>query len=41
MKFELPAEPVKCAWRPDKDALAACYALGKTVAIALKEKCDA
>ncbi|MDR3362250.1 MAG: FprA family A-type flavoprotein [Desulfovibrio sp.] len=39
MNIEMPAEPVKCAWRPDKDALKACHALGRTVAEALKKKC--
>jgi flavorubredoxin len=39
MNMEMPAEPVKCAWRPDKDALKACHALGKIVAEALRKKC--
>lgn len=40
MKMDLPAEPVKCMWVPDKDAYKACHNLGKTVAEALKRKCD-
>ncbi|GFH63403.1 MAG: MBL fold metallo-hydrolase [Candidatus Desulfovibrio kirbyi] len=39
MGMEMPAEPVKCAWRPDKDVLKVCHALGKTVAETLKKKC--
>ena len=38
MKMELPAEPVKCAWRPSKDDLKACHELGKTLATAIKAK---
>lgn len=41
MGMAMPAEPVKCQWRPDKEALKACHALGKTVAEALKAKCAA
>lgn len=40
MKMDLPAEPVKCMWRPDKDTYKACNQLGKTVAETLKKKCD-
>lgn len=41
MKMEMPAEPVKAVWSPDKDALKACNELGKKVAAALKCKCEA
>ena len=39
MKMETPAQPVKCAWRPTKDDLKACHALGQTLAEALIAKC--
>lgn len=41
MHVELPADPVKCLWAPTKDVYKACNQLGKTVADALKRKCDA
>ena len=41
MHMDMPAEPVKCSWRPTKDDMKACYALGVTVADALKKKCAA
>ena len=41
MKMEMPAAPVKCAWRPTKDDLKACHELGGTLANALKAKCGA
>ena len=40
MNMELPAEPVKCNWRPDHDALKASRGLGAAVAEALKKKCQ-
>ncbi|MCR4666600.1 MAG: FprA family A-type flavoprotein [Desulfovibrio sp.] len=40
MKMQLPCEPVKCAWRPSKDDLKACHALGVGVAKALIEACN-
>ncbi|MGE9984587.1 FprA family A-type flavoprotein [Desulfovibrio sp. SGI.169] len=40
MNMEMPAEPVKCNWAPDKDVFRACHELGKTVAEALKKKCQ-
>lgn len=41
MGMELPAEPVKCMWAPKKDDLKACHALGKSIADALRRKCEA
>lgn len=40
MKMDLPAEPLKCMWAPGKEDYKACHQLGKTVADALKRKCD-
>ncbi|MDD4701242.1 MAG: FprA family A-type flavoprotein [Desulfovibrio sp.] len=40
MHMEMPAEPVKCNWRPDRDVLKACHELGKTIAETLKKKCQ-
>ena len=40
MNMEMPAEPVKCNWRPDHEALKACYQMGVTIADALKKKCQ-
>ncbi len=40
MQMEMPADPVKCLWRPTKDVFKACHALGKTVAETLKKKCQ-
>ena len=39
MKMEMPADPVKCAFRPTKDTLKACHDLGQKIAEALKAKC--
>lgn len=39
MKFDLPAEPLKCYFNPGADDLAACRKLGGDVAAALKAKC--
>ena len=39
MKMEMPAAPVKCAWRPTKDVLKTCHELGQTLANAIKTKC--
>ncbi|WP_022657702.1 FprA family A-type flavoprotein [Desulfovibrio desulfuricans] len=39
MNMEMPAEPVKCTWRPDHEALKACHQMGVTIAEALKKKC--
>ena len=40
MNMEMPCEAVKCMWRPNHEALAACHQLGKDVAEALKKKCQ-
>ncbi|MDD3683793.1 FprA family A-type flavoprotein [Desulfovibrio desulfuricans] len=40
MNMEMPAEPVKCTWRPDHEALKACHQMGVTIAEALKKKCQ-
>ncbi|MDR3319673.1 MAG: FprA family A-type flavoprotein [Desulfovibrio sp.] len=40
MNVELPCGPVKCNWRPDYEGLKACRELGKSVAEALRKKCD-
>ena len=40
MNMEMPAEPVKCNWRPDHEALKACHQMGATIAEALKKKCQ-
>lgn len=40
MNMEMPAEPVKAQWAPDKDILKACNQLGKTVAETLLRKCE-
>ncbi|WP_291443151.1 FprA family A-type flavoprotein [Desulfovibrio sp.] len=40
MNMEMPAEPVKCNWRPDHEALKACHQMGVTIAGALKKKCQ-
>ena len=40
MNMEMPAEPVKCNWRPDHEALKACHQMGVTIAAALKKKCQ-
>lgn len=40
MNMEMPAEPVKCNWRPDHEALKACHQMGVTIADALKKKCQ-
>ena len=40
MNMEMPAEPVKCNWRPDHEALKACHQMGVTIAEALKKKCQ-
>lgn len=39
MGMEMPVEPVKCQWSTKHEALAACHALGKSVGLALIEKC--
>lgn len=39
MNMEMPANPVKSMWAPNKETLKACNQLGKTVAEALKKKC--
>lgn len=40
MKMEMPAQPVKANWRPGKDDLKACHALGAAIAATLKERCQ-
>lgn len=40
MNMEMPAEPVKCNWRPDHETLKACHQMGATIADALKKKCQ-
>ena len=40
MNMEMPAEPVKCNWRPDHEALKACHQMGVTIAEAIKKKCQ-
>ncbi|MCH5143998.1 FprA family A-type flavoprotein [Desulfovibrio sp. UIB00] len=40
MNMEMPADPVKCNWRPDHEALKACHQMGATIAEALKKKCQ-
>ncbi|VZH33216.1 FprA family A-type flavoprotein [Desulfovibrio sp. 86] len=40
MHMDMPVEPVKCSWRPDRDVLKACHDMGKTLAEALKKKCQ-
>ena len=40
MHMDMPLEPVKCSWRPDRDVLKACHDMGKTIAEALKKKCQ-
>jgi len=40
MNMEMPAEPIKCNWRPDHEALKACHQMGVTIAEALKKKCQ-
>ncbi|CAK7001149.1 MAG: Rubredoxin-oxygen oxidoreductase [Desulfovibrio sp.] len=40
MHMDMPVEPVKCNWRPDRDVLKACHEMGKTVAETLKKKCQ-
>ena len=40
MNMEMHAEPVKCNWRPDHEALKACHQMGVTIAEALKKKCQ-
>jgi len=40
MNMEMPAEPVKCSWRPDHEALKACHQMGATIAETLKKKCQ-
>lgn len=40
MHMDMPVEPVKCSWRPDRDVLKACHDMGKTIAEALKKKCQ-
>lgn len=40
MNMEMPAEPVKCNWRPDHETLKACHQMGATIAEALKKKCQ-
>ncbi|KAF5085926.1 Rubredoxin-oxygen oxidoreductase [anaerobic digester metagenome] len=40
MNMEMPAEPVKCNWRPDHEALKACHQMGVTIAETLKKKCQ-
>lgn len=40
MQMEMPAEPVRCNWAPNKDAYRACHELGKVVAECLKKKCQ-
>lgn len=41
MKMEMPAEPLKCMWRPTKEVYKACNELGRTVAEALKARVKA
>lgn len=40
MGMEMPAEPVKSIWAPTKEIYKACNQLGKSVAEALKKKCE-
>lgn len=40
MKMEMPAAPLKCNWAPKTDDFKACHELGRTIADALKKKCD-
>jgi len=40
MNVELPCQPLKCAWRPTKDTLKECHAMGTTLAEALIKKCN-
>ena len=40
MNMDMPADPVKSNWAPDKDVFRACHELGKTVAETLKKKCQ-
>ena len=40
MHMDMPVEPVKCSWRPDRDVLKACHDMGKTISEALKKKCQ-
>ncbi len=39
MEVELPAEPVKCQFKPGHGAFEQCFALGKTIGAALAAKC--
>lgn len=41
MNMEMPAQPVKCVWQPDREVLKACHELGRSVAETLKRKCGA
>lgn len=40
MGMEMPADPVKSIYAPTKEVFKQCYALGKSVAEALKRKCQ-
>jgi flavorubredoxin len=40
MKMETPCGPVACNWVPGHEALRACHELGRSVAEALRKKCD-
>ena len=40
MNMEMPAEPVKCTWRPGHETLKACHQMGATIAETLKKKCQ-
>ncbi len=39
MKMEMPAEALKCSYKPTAENLAAARQLGKTIGLALAEKC--
>lgn len=38
MKFDLPADPLKCFWAPSKEVYKQCNEMGKKIAEALKKK---
>ena len=40
MNMEMPAEPVKCTWRPGHETLKASHQMGATIAETLKKKCQ-
>lgn len=39
MKMDLPVDPLKCFWAPNKDVFKQCNEMGKKIADALKKKC--